>query len=247
MSEKGVVLVTGAGVRVGETIARRLAADGWTIAVHYRTSKSEAEALAAALGAGAFAVHAELDDPASIDAMAETIAGAGARWAGLVNSAASFRFDSIESFSFDGALSALRTNLVAPIYLARALWRADRPGDRFVINVADQKVINPNPDFLSYTLAKIALAQATDTLAMAMAPGVRVNCIAPGLMLLSGDQTPDNFARVHAQTALKRGATPEDAAEAAAYFAAAANVTGAMLVVDGGQHLVRSARDVMFE
>lgn len=246
-AKDAIVLVTGAGVRVGAAIARRLAAEGWTIAAHYRRSKDAAAALAKELGGGAMAVGADLDDQAAIDAVAEEIGRAGLRWAGVVNSAATFAYDSIADFSFDRALAALRTNLVAPVYFARALHRAASGGDKFVINIADQKIANPNPDFLSYTLAKLALAHATDTLAMALAPAVRVNCVAPGLMLISGDQTPENFARTHAKTALGRGTTPEDLAGAVAYLAGATAVTGAILAVDCGQHLVRAARDVMFE
>lgn len=246
-AKDAVVLVTGAGVRVGAAIARRLAAEGWTIAAHYRRSKDAAATLAKELGGGAFAIGGDLDDQAAIDAMAEEIGRGGRRWAGVVNSAASFDYDTIADFSFDKALAALRTNLVAPVYLTRALHRTTGDGDKFTINIADQKIANPNPDFLSYTLAKLALAHATDTLAMALAPAVRVNCIAPGLMLISGNQTPENFARTHAKTALGRGATPDDLAGAVAYLAGATAVTGAILTVDCGQHLVRAARDVMFE
>ncbi|MBI1187980.1 MAG: SDR family oxidoreductase [Alphaproteobacteria bacterium] len=246
-AKDAIVLVTGAGVRVGAAIARRLAEEGWTIAAHFRRSKEDAAALAKELGNSAFAIGADLDDQTSIDAMAAEIGRAGRRWAGIVNSAASFDYDSIDDFSYDKALAALRTNLVAPVYLARALRSAGGAGDKFVVNIADQKIVNPNPDFLSYTLAKLALAHATDTLAMALAPGVRVNCVAPGLMLISGEQTPENFARMHARTALGRGATPEDVAGAIAYLAGATAVTGAITLVDAGQHLVRAARDVMFE
>lgn len=245
MKRDGVVLVTGAGKRVGAAIVRRLAADGWRVAVHYRHSRAEAEALAREVNGRA--EQADLNDQDSIDAMAARIARSGERWAGLVNNAASFDFDAFGDFSFASAQAALRTNCIAPLYLAKKLWAQAGDGDHFVINIADQKVWNPNPDFFSYTLAKVALAHMTDTLAMALAPKVRANCVAPGLALLSGDQTEENFARVHGRTALGRGTTPEDVADAAAYFASATGVTGASLLVDSGQHLVKNARDVMFD
>ena len=115
-----------------------------------------------------------------------------------------------------------------------------------VINVLDQKLYNLNPDYLSYTLSKAALQTATVTLAQALAPKVRVVGIAPGLTLQSADQTPDDFAQAHRVTPLGRASTPEDIVAAACYLAEAGGVTGATLVVDGGQHLVPLPRDVMF-
>jgi NAD(P)-dependent dehydrogenase (short-subunit alcohol dehydrogenase family) len=244
---KGRVLVTGAGRRVGAAIARHLAHDGWAICVHFNNARAEADKVVAAIraaGGEAEAHGADLSDQAAIDAMAAALTARG-DWIGLINSAASFEPDDIASFAFAPAEAQIRLNLIAPVYLARALGAA-QPAQGFVINIADQKVLNPNPDFLSYTLSKLGLASATSTLAMALAPSIRVNCIAPGLMLPSGDQTTENFARVHDQTLTRRGTTPEDVADAACFLANARNITGALLAVDGGQHLVASARDVMF-
>ena len=245
-----LVLVTGAGRRVGAAIARRLARDGWTVAVHAHASRAGADQVAAeieASGGGALVLQADLSDQAAIDAMTQSLAVRG-DWVGVINSTASFVHDDIGGFSMDRASAQLRLNLVAPVYLAGKLRAALPDGDRgFVVNIADQKVLNPNPDFLSYTLSKIGLAHATGALAMAMAPSVRVNCIAAGLMLVSGAQTAENFARVHAQNLTRTGTSPEDVADACAFLARAENITGALLPVDGGQHLVASARDVMFD
>lgn len=245
---KGLVLVTGAGRRVGAAIAKRLAQSGWIVGVHFRSSRAEADAVIDAIraaGGQAESFAADLSDQASIDAMTSALVARG-DWVGLVNSAASFTYDDLASFAFPLAEAQLRLNLIAPVYLARALAAA-KPAQGFVTNIADQKVLNPNPDFLSYTLSKLGLAAATDTLAMALAPTIRVNCIAPGLMLPSGAQTAENFARVHGRTLTGQGATPEDVANAAAYLADACAITGQILAVDGGQHLVKSARDVMFD
>lgn len=247
---KGLVLVTGAGKRVGAGIAKRLAADGWAIGVHFKSSRAGADAVVADIRAGggdAVVLPADLSDEAAIDAMCKTLASRG-DWVGLVNSAASFELDSIADFAMAPATAQVRLNLIAPVYLAHKLGASIAPGARgFVTNIADQKVLNPNPDFLSYTLAKTGLAHATAPLAMALAPSIRVNCIAAGLMLISGDQSDDNFKRVHDNNLTRMGTRVEDVANAVAYLASAENITGALLPVDGGQHLVPSARDVMFD
>jgi NAD(P)-dependent dehydrogenase (short-subunit alcohol dehydrogenase family) len=244
----GLVLVTGAGKRVGLAIAARLAKDGWTLALHCNRSRDGADKLAAEIGSqggSAEVYQANLRDEAETSALCGKLAARG-DWVGVVNSAASFDEDDIASFAYDTAAHQLRLNLIAPVYLARRLAAA-APARGFVTNIADQKVLNPNPDFLSYTLSKLGLAGATGTLAMALAPRIRVNCVLPGLMLRSGDQTEENFKRVHEANLLKRGTTPEDVADTVAFLAKADNITGATIAVDGGQHLVPSARDVMFE
>lgn len=245
----GLVLVTGAGRRVGAGIARRLGRDGWTIGVHYNSSRQGADDVANAIradGGAAELFGADLTDQRAIDAMASKIAKRG-DWVGLVNSAASFSPDTIDDISIDAAQAQVRLNLLAPVYLARKLREQIGSRRGFVTNIADQKVLNQNPDFLSYTLAKTGLAHGTSPLAMAMAPNIRVNCIAAGLMLMSGDQTEENFKRVHNQNLTGVGTRIEDVANAVAFLAKAENVTGALIPVDGGQHLVPSARDVMYD
>lgn len=247
---RGLVLVTGAGKRVGAAIAARLAQDRWALALHCHASRDGADKLAGEIranGGSGEVFPANLSDERETSAMCDALAARG-DWLGLINSAASFTPDDIGSFAYDAAAAQLRLNLIAPVYLSRRLGAALPANARgFVTNIGDQKVINPNPDFLSYTLSKLALANATSTLAMALAPRVRVNCVLPGLMLPSGDQTAENFKRVHDANLLQRGATPEDVADACAYLASAEAITGAMIAVDGGQHLVPSARDVMFD
>jgi NAD(P)-dependent dehydrogenase (short-subunit alcohol dehydrogenase family) len=246
----GLVLVTGGGRRVGAAIAKRLARDGWTIGLHCNASRAEAQTVAAEIvkpGGTAEIFQANLREETSTSAMCDALAARG-DWVGLINSAASFDPDDITNFSYDAAAEQLRLNLIAPVYLARRLHQALPQGAHgFVVNISDQKVFNPNPDFLSYTLSKLGLTHATAPLAMALAPWIRVNTVAAGLMLPSGDQTEENFKRVHDANLVKRGTTPDDVANACAYLAKAENVTGAIIAVDGGQHLVPSERDVMFD
>lgn len=243
MSAGGRVLVTGGAKRVGAVIARTLVNRGWDVVIHYGNSRTEAKELASELGCET--IGADLSDPNDVQKLADTLSTKG--WRGIVHSAATFTADDIDTFTYDNALAQMRPNLLAPVLLGKNLKQHLRDDQRgFLITIGDQKVFNPNPDYLSYTLTKIALTHATDTLAMALAPKVRVCCVAAGLMLPSGEQTPEQFARVHDQTALKRGNTPEDIANAVAYLAGAEAVTGAILQVDGGQHLIGSARDVMF-
>lgn len=141
----------------------------------------------------------------------------------------------------------IRTNVTAPILLAQALHAATpAEGQAVVINLLDQKLFNMNPDFLSYTLSKSALHCATTMLAQALAPRVRVVGVAPGITMVSGDQSEAGFAKAHTATPLGRSSTPDDIAAAVIYLASSNAITGTTLLVDGGQHLMASSRDVMF-
>ncbi|HRI18301.1 MAG TPA: SDR family oxidoreductase, partial [Burkholderiaceae bacterium] len=141
-----------------------------------------------------------------------------------------------------------RANTAPAIVLARALHEhlAGQGRDGCVVNLLDQKLANPNPDYLSYTLSKAALDAATTLLAQALAPRVRVAGVAPGVTLLSGAMTEGEFARAHALTPLARSSTPEDVARAVRFIIESPAITGTTLLVDGGQHLQPQRRDVMF-
>jgi len=246
----GVVLVTGGAKRIGRAIALALARDGWDVAVHYGRSAAEAaEAVRAieALGRRAIALDCDLADADAVRALTGRCAQALGPLACVVNNASLFEYDS--AADFDPALLARASaiNVAAPLLLAQAL-AAQLPADRqgVVINLLDQKLFNPNPDFLSYTLTKAALKEATTLLARALAPRVRVVGIAPGITLPSGEQTEGGFVLAHVKTPLGRSSTPDDIAQAVLYALRAPAVTGTTLLVDGGQHLVPSDRDVMF-
>jgi NAD(P)-dependent dehydrogenase (short-subunit alcohol dehydrogenase family) len=245
-----VALVTGAARRIGREIALALARDGWDIAVHYATSRDDAQRTVAEieqLGRRAVAVNRDLAVEAGVRSLLAECAHELGPVNCVVNNASLFERDDAASFSSEQLQRAMRTNVVAPVLLAQALHAQLPPESQgVVINLLDQKLANPNPDFLSYTLSKAALHEATRLLAMALAPTVRVVGVAPGLTLVSGAQTDEGFARAHTRTPLGRSSTPADIAQAVVYLAKAAAVTGTTLIVDGGQHLVPSERDVMF-
>jgi NAD(P)-dependent dehydrogenase (short-subunit alcohol dehydrogenase family) len=245
-----VALVTGAGRRLGRAIALGLADAGWDIAVHYRHSESEAQETAAAiraLGRRAALFYCDLADGAAVSALPAQASAALGPVTCIVNNASLFEYDSATTFS-PALLSAhMAANLTAPLLLAQALHAATpRDGHAVVINLLDQKLYNLNPDFLSYTLSKAALDTATTMLAQALAPTLRVVGVAPGITMVSGDQSADEFAQAHTRTPLGRSSTPQDIADAVVYAASARALTGTTLVVDGGQHLMPLARDVMF-
>jgi NAD(P)-dependent dehydrogenase (short-subunit alcohol dehydrogenase family) len=245
-----VALVTGAGRRLGRAIALGLAAAGWDIAVHYRHSEREAKETADAiqgLGRRAALLPADLSDEAAVRALPGRAAEALGRVTCVVNNASLFEYDSATTFSPSLLAAHMNTNLAAPLLLAQALHAATPENSQaVVINLLDQKLYNLNPDFLSYTLSKAALDAATKMLAQALAPQVRIVGVAPGITMVSGDQSEEGFSKAHTVTPLGRSSTPQDIADAVVYAASARALTGTTLVVDGGQHLVPLARDVMF-
>jgi NAD(P)-dependent dehydrogenase (short-subunit alcohol dehydrogenase family) len=247
-----VALVTGAGRRIGRAIALGLARAGWDVAVHYRASEDEARQVAAdivALGRRAVTLQCDLSDEAAVrELLPRAIAALGPVRC-VVNNASLFDYDSATDFTAARLDAHMRANVAAPILLSQALHAATVGGGgepAAVINLLDQKLYNLNPDFLSYTLSKAALHTATTMLAQQLAPAVRVVGIAPGITMVSGDQTDAGFANAHRQTPLGRSSTPEDIADSVVYAASARAMTGTTLLVDGGQHLVPLPRDVMF-
>ncbi|NUU03869.1 SDR family oxidoreductase [Herbaspirillum robiniae] len=248
-SAVGVALVTGGARRIGRHIALALARAGWDVAVHYNRSRDEADEVVReilALGRRALAVRAELGDEDEVRGLLGQAAPLG-RVSCVVNNASLFDFDDAASFGNARLLRHMGANVGAPVLLAQALFEATPEGEQAVaINLLDQKLYNPNPDYLSYTLSKAALHSATTLLAQALAPRVRVVGVAPGITMVSGDQTTEQFGRAHQVTPLGKSSTPEDVAAAVCYVASARAVTGTTLLVDGGQHLLPLSRDVMF-
>lgn len=245
-----IALVTGGARRIGRCIALAMARSGWDVAVHYRDSGADAlETVGAieALGRRALPFPCDLTDENAIRQLLPAISARLGPVSCVVNNAALFDYDSAAEFSQARLDAHMHANLAAPILLAQALHAAIPDGAQgVVINLLDQKLFNPNPDFLSYTLSKAALHSATTLLAQALAPKVRVVGIAPGITLVSGTQSEQGFAAAHRTTPLGKSSTPDDIAAAVCYLAAAPAVTGTTLIVDGGQHLLPLPRDVMF-
>lgn len=249
-STQRTALITGAAKRLGRAIALELAAGGWNIVVHYGQSAADAASTVRdieALGRRAIALQCDLADQTAVEQLLPRAIKVMGAVSCVVNNASLFDYDDVATFSFAKLDAHMHANLAAPILLAQALHAATPPDQQAVaINVLDQKLFNLNPDFLSYTLSKSALQTATTMLAQALAPTVRVVGVAPGLTMISGDQTAADFAKAHAKTALGKSSTPDEIAQAVCYLAQARAVTGTILVVDGGQHLISSQRDVMF-
>jgi NAD(P)-dependent dehydrogenase (short-subunit alcohol dehydrogenase family) len=251
MPSRPVVLVTGAARRIGRAIALDLAAHGFDIALHCHAASDESAATLAdlrELGARAEVFAADLSDEAATCALLPAVAQAFGHVDALVNNASRFAYDDAASFGHAEMQAHWRINTAAPILLAQALHAhlSARDAQGCVVNLLDQKLANPNPDYLSYTLSKAALQSATVILAQALAPRLRVCGVAPGVTLLSGDMSEADFAAAHRMTPLQRSSTPADIAQAVRYLIEAPAVTGTTLLVDGGQHLVAQPRDVAF-
>lgn len=247
---RGPALVTGAARRIGRTLSLALADAGFDIAVHYRTSKAEAEAVAAevvARGRRAVALQADLAVEGKAFSLVERAAHALGPLTLLVNNASVFREDSFASMTRESWDAHMETNLRSPLALAQAFALqapAEPEGGAAIINLLDQRVWKPNPQFFSYALSKAALWAATRTLAQALAPRIRVNAVGPGPTLPSIHQAPEDFANEAANVPLRRRATPEEIARAVLYLVDAPSVTGQMIAVDGGQHLAWRTPDI---
>jgi NAD(P)-dependent dehydrogenase (short-subunit alcohol dehydrogenase family) len=234
-------LITGAARRIGRAIALDLAAHGWRVAIHYRRSREEAEALAgeiARTGGTAAALYANLGDIKDVEALIGSCAQTLGTPTCLVNNASEFFLDTIGSVTPAGWDTHLDINLKAPVFLAQALYANLPDGvEGNVINIIDQRVWRPTPDFFSYTISKAGLWTATQTLAQAMAPRVRVNAIGPGPVLQSVHQTQSDFAAETLSTPLQRGPSLTEIAAAVRFILATPSMTGQMIALDGGQHL----------
>jgi NAD(P)-dependent dehydrogenase (short-subunit alcohol dehydrogenase family) len=248
---QGIALVTGAAKRIGRAIAHGLASAGWDVAIHFHRSVADAEMLKkeiTELGRRAVTLQADLAQAAEVEGLIQRCADQLGAPTCLVNNASVFHFDEIGSVVSQKWDAMQATNLRAPIILARDFAKhlpANTEGN--IINLLDQKIANLNPDFFSYTIGKVGLAAATHMMAMALAPRIRVNAIAPGLTLVSGDQTPENFAAAHRMTPLGRAGNADDIVAAVLFLVQTKSVTGQTIFIDGGQRLMPLDRDVMYK
>ena len=250
--------MTGAAKRLGREIALQFARQGWDVAVHYGRSDQEAAQTVAeiqGLGVKAQAFQADLADEVSTNNLFNAVSTTFPHLSCLVNSASIFEYDRANSdtpLSGKSLQEHMQVNLTAPILLSQLMFEYQKNKSSTsevvpsVIQLLDQKLINLNPDYLSYTLSKAALLSSVELLAMDFAPHLRVVGLAPGISLPSGDQTNDGFSKAHQMTPLGKSSTPADIAKAAVFLAESSAITGTTLYVDGGQHLLPSTRDVMF-
>ena len=246
MRPRPVALVTGSARRLGRAIALELAANGWDVAVHHRRSAADAErtvADAVALGARAHPFAADLADPSACAGLLPLVRTHFGSVRAVVNNASLFEYDSVADFDVACMERHWRANTAPAILLARALHDQ---GGGVVINLLDQKLWNPNPDYLSYTLSKAALQSATTLLAQALAPRTRVCGVAPGLILGSEFIDASRLQALAAAGPLNRLADAADVAAAVRFALSCDSMTGSTLMVDAGQHLRRQERDFAF-
>jgi NAD(P)-dependent dehydrogenase (short-subunit alcohol dehydrogenase family) len=239
MSFERTAIVTGAGKRVGAHIAAALAEQGWNVVAHVHQPEDS-------VPDGAAKVVADLADSDAPTRIFEAAAGLPPVRL-LVNNAARFAWDGFGEFDSDEFDIHMAVNVRAPALLIERFAALHEGGDALIVNLLDSKIVAPNPDYLSYTLSKQALAALTELSARALAPrGIRVNGIAPALMLRSPGQSEENFAAMHAENPLGRGVEPADVVGALEYFLGAPCVTGQILVIDSGQRFLSLERDVQF-
>ena len=251
-------LVTGAARRIGREIALYLAGRGYDVAVHYASSADDAARTVAditALGRRAAALHADLLDEAQLDTLISRAAAAlGGPLTLLVNNASIFEYDNITTATRKSWDRAIGSNLRAPFVLTQG-FAAQAPkaqivdgepvAQALILNMIDQRVLKPTPEFMTYSLAKMGLWALTRTSAQALAPHVRVGGIGPGPTVQGTRQSDSHFARQRAATVLQRGAGPADICTAVGFFIDSPAVTGQMIAVDGGQHLAWATPDVL--
>lgn len=249
-----LALVTGGGKRIGRGIALELARQGYGVLVHYRASADEANLVVREcerLGAPFAAVlHADFSDPYErAGFMTRACAIAPGNIDLLVNSASAFEYDDPKTFTADKLQAHLATNFIAPVEFTMQLHSISSAAAVRAHSVVllDQKVFNLNTDYTTYTIAKLACHSSIRFLAQCCAPWVRVNGVAPGVTLVSGDMTAQEFGQAHRVAALGKSSTVGDIASAVLMLDQALAVTGQTIAVDGGQHLIPRARDVAFE
>jgi NAD(P)-dependent dehydrogenase (short-subunit alcohol dehydrogenase family) len=247
MAEARNALVTGAAKRLGRAIALDLARHGWNIAIHYNSSEREARVTcedAHTAGARAVLLKADLAREEETASLVERAAGELGPLTALINSASVFENDqwySADRASWD---RHVEVNLRAPLVLAQAFAK-QLPKDRdgAIVNLLDQRLFRPAPDFLSYGVSRAGLRWLTVTLAQALSPRVRVNAVAPGPTLRAARQSAAHFERERSSTILGHGSEPQDICDAVRYLLEARAVTGQTIAVDAGQHLIWKLAD----
>jgi NAD(P)-dependent dehydrogenase (short-subunit alcohol dehydrogenase family) len=236
-----VVLITGASQRIGRVLALDFARRGWLVGVHYRSSREPALALVTelqGLGIKAAALAGDLANHEHVAALVPACVSQMGAPTCLINNASEFQFDDLGTLTPDAWTRHMDVNLRAPVFLAQAFAAALPAGSAGnIINIIDQRVWKPTPEFFSYTLSKQGLWDATRLMAQALAPRIRVNGIGPGPVLKSVHQTEADFTREALGTPLSRATSPDEIAAAVRFILDAPSMTGQMIALDGGQHL----------
>ena len=248
MSQPKTVLVTGAAKRLGRAIALDLARAGWNVALHYNTAEREARATAEDARVAKVKVallKADLSREEDMRALVNRAVTELGPLTALVNSASVFENDNVLNADRASWDEHIETNLRAPFVLSQEFAKQLPRGIRgAIVNIIDQRVLKPTPQFMSYSLSKAGLHWLNTTLAQALAPKIRVNAVAPGPTIRNERQSEADFARQREATLLGGGAEPQDVCEAVRYLLEAKAVTGQMITVDGGQHLIWKTPDV---
>ncbi len=243
-------LVTGAAHRIGNELASSLAANGWSVAIHYNRSAEAAEGLAARLkadhGVEAEPVKADLSVQSEIDCLIERTQDTLGPLTCLINNASTFEYDNVEELNRGTWDLHMETNLWAPLRLSQLFARALPEGSKgSIINLLDQRIWKLTPEFMSYTVSKTALWTLTQTLAQALAPRVRVNAIGPGPTLRNARKTEKDFQKQIDATPLGRNADVTEIAAAMRFILETPSLTGQMIALDGGQHLIWQTPDIV--
>ncbi len=243
-----LALITGGAVRIGKAIALRLAEAGFTVAIQYLNSREDAEATVAAIeakGGGAACFQANLSQHAEVERLIPEVSTTLGSITCLINNASYFGDDRAQTLTEESWRAHLAINLTAPVFLAQA-FAAQLPANETgnIVNIVDQRVLRPNPLHFSYTVSKSALFAATKTMAQAFAPRIRVNAIGPGPTLRSIHQSEEDFELERRSMPLGHGTAPEEIAGAVAFILSAPSMTGQMIALDGGQHLLWQTPDI---
>ncbi|MEM7462350.1 MAG: SDR family oxidoreductase [Pseudomonadota bacterium] len=240
--QTATVLVTGAGHRIGRSIALELAADGWPVIAHYNSSNTAAQEVSDTVrraGGRAEVLRGDLSDPNEAKALIGRASGSLPPVGVLINNASVFEFDDISNVDTHSWDLNMDINLKAPLFLSQAFSEQlpERSGG-VIVNVIDSRVLNPTPGHTSYTLSKSALWTLTQTMAKALAPRIRVNAVGPGPTLPHAGQTLEEFKERCKRLPLKQPATPAEIAETIRFLISVKSITGQFIALDGGDHLV---------
>ena len=253
---KKTVLITAGAKRLGKIIAEAMIEENWSIALHYNSSKIEAEETAHELekkGGDVSTYHADFLNLEKTDKFIETILKQKKNWVGLINNAGLFNYDLGENFHCKDLNNHMLINFTVPSLLTKALYNKIK-GDKskkndmnFVVNILDAKIFGLNPDYYSYTLSKLSMYGLTKMAALSYAPILRVNGIAPGIILPAEGQNNQQFKKAHKKNLLEKSATVNEMKNALFLLINSFSITGQVLVLDGGSHLYPPRRDVSID